>query len=120
MTTYRKKPVEIEAVRLDLSRREDTAKALAFMGAEPGRFDMPVTAGGACWWRQTFPNGHDRPPVYKLIIATLEGEMEAGDGDWIIRGVKGEFYPCRDDIFALTYEAVDAPPNPSAGPGEGG
>jgi hypothetical protein len=39
-------------------------------------------------------------------IATLEGVMRADPGDWIIRGVKGEFYPCKPDIFDATYEAV--------------
>lgn len=41
-----------------------------------------------------------------LIIGTLEGNMSADVGDWIIRGVKGEVYPCKPDIFAATYEAV--------------
>lgn len=42
----------------------------------------------------------------KLIIDTLEGPMTAEYGDWIIKGVKGEFYPCKPDIFELTYEPV--------------
>ena len=41
------------------------------------------------------------------IIETLEGEMRADPFDWIIKGVKGEFYPCKPDIFAATYEAVE-------------
>ena len=41
------------------------------------------------------------------FIETLEGRMEAKPGDWIIRGVKGELYPCKPDIFEATYEAVD-------------
>jgi len=41
-----------------------------------------------------------------LIIQTLEGEMLVTVGDWIIRGVKGEFYPCKPDIFEATYEPV--------------
>jgi hypothetical protein len=41
-----------------------------------------------------------------LIIHTLEGDMRADIGDWIIRGVKGEFYPCKPDIFDATYEQV--------------
>lgn len=41
-----------------------------------------------------------------LIIPTLEGEMRADLGDWIICGVKGEFYPCKPDIFDATYEPV--------------
>ena len=43
-----------------------------------------------------------------LSIPTLEGVMRAHSGDFIIRGVQGEFYPCRSDIFAQTYEAIDA------------
>ena len=41
-----------------------------------------------------------------LIITTLEGNHTARVGDWIIKGVKGEFYPCRQDIFELTYELI--------------
>jgi hypothetical protein len=41
-----------------------------------------------------------------LIIKTLEGEMTASIGDWIIKGVKGEIYPCKPDIFEATYEPV--------------
>lgn len=41
-----------------------------------------------------------------LYITTLEGVMKADKGDWIIRGVKGEIYPCKPDIFELTYEQV--------------
>ena len=43
------------------------------------------------------------------MIVTLEGDMLVGEGDWIIRGVKGEFYPCKPDIFAMTYEPAEAP-----------
>ena len=50
-----------------------------------------------------------------LIIPTLEGEMRANVGDWIIRGLKGELYPCRPDIFEMTYEPADSPA-PSTGP----
>lgn len=39
-----------------------------------------------------------------MLIATLEGDMMAMQGDWIIKGVQGEFYPCKPDIFAATYE----------------
>jgi hypothetical protein len=47
-----------------------------------------------------------REPV-ALLIPTLEGLMEARFGDYIIKGVKGEFYPCKPDIFAVTYEPVE-------------
>ena len=46
----------------------------------------------------------------KLIIHTLEGDHEAKVGDYIIKGIQGEFYPCKPDIFAETYEAVEEYP----------
>ena len=42
-----------------------------------------------------------------LDVLTLEGTVQARENDWIIKGVAGEFYPCKPDIFKLTYEAVD-------------
>lgn len=42
-----------------------------------------------------------------MLIRTQEGEMIARPGDWIIRGVKGELYPCKSDIFAATYDPVE-------------
>jgi hypothetical protein len=42
-----------------------------------------------------------------VVIETLEGNMLASKGDYIIKGVKGEFYPCKPDIFELTYEKID-------------
>jgi hypothetical protein len=42
-----------------------------------------------------------------LIIQTLEGDMTANLGDWVIKGVKGEFYPCKPDIFEATYDKVN-------------
>ena len=41
------------------------------------------------------------------VITTLEGDHLASPGDWVIKGVKGEFYPCKPDIFDATYEAVE-------------
>lgn len=41
-----------------------------------------------------------------IMIRTLEGDMKVSDGDWVIRGVKGEFYPCKHDIFMETYQEV--------------
>lgn len=82
-TKYRKKPVEIEAVQFDGS---NALKIVRWMG---GQF---VSTG---------VNGD------RLIIQTLEGDMTASLNDWIIKGVKGEFYPCKPDIFAATYEAVE-------------
>lgn len=52
-----------------------------------------------------------RDTPHSIVIRTLEGDMYASVGDWIIRGVQGEFYPCKPDVFAATYEAVAAVPS---------
>lgn len=90
---YRKKPVVIEAVRYT---GDNLAEVLAFTGKHP-LFDE---------WFSSFDEyaahvASDRQ-VFKIL--TLEGTMEASPGDWIIKGVKGEFYPCKPDIFEATYE----------------
>ena len=84
---YRKVPVTIEAVRF-----EDTNEclmALCALGLDPVRVGYDVN-----------------PPV--LRINTLEGEMTGQIGDYIIRGVNGEFYPCKPDIFEKTYKMAEA------------
>ena len=82
---YRKKPVVIEAVQLkDLEVR--TLMALQnFAGLSNDVFEA-VEDG--------------------IVIKTLEGKMKASVGDFIIKGVQGEFYPCKPDIFEKTYEEV--------------
>ena len=82
MTKFRKKPIVIEAVQWDGSA--ETANS--FLG---GNYTVD--------WEY---EGQD------LIIPTLEGRMKANLGDWIIKGVKGEFYPCKPDIFKATYEVL--------------
>lgn len=42
-----------------------------------------------------------------VVIETAEGDMQANAGDWLIKGVNGEFYPCKDDIFRQTYEPIN-------------
>jgi hypothetical protein len=58
-----------------------------------------------------FANGgagsHGSDQGISLSIPTLEGTMQASENDWIIRGVKGELYPCKPDIFAATYEPAE-------------
>jgi hypothetical protein len=84
---FRKKPVEIEAMRLT---KENGGIVAAWCGG--------VLRGG--------PGGGSRGGT--VLIRTLEGTMAAEPGDYVIQGVAGEFYPCKPDIFAATYEAVDA------------
>lgn len=86
---YRKKPVEIEALLVQPHYR-NLEEIIAFVGAENL---CPI----------------ERRPDYVLKIKTLEGDMAVGFGDFIIRGVKGEFYSCKPDIFEMTYEKVPSP-----------
>lgn len=86
MGKYRKKPVIIDAIRWD-----GTAECLEQIKTELGTRGL----GNAI-------EGLDR----KLRIDTLEGTMRANLGDMVIRGVKGELYPCKPDIFESTYEAT--------------
>jgi hypothetical protein len=101
---YRKKPVEIEAARISASlvpigdtELEENAASIAAVSG--------WLLGHGC---RDFKVHGDHAP-FGLAIETLEGTMIASPGDWIIRGVKGEFYPCKPDIFAATYEPVDGP-----------
>ena len=80
---YRKKPVVIEAVQWD-----------------GDNLDEVVALGGV-------DTSIGTPQAHQLAILTPEGTMFGSKGDWIIRGVKGEFYPCKPDIFEMTYEPVE-------------
>ena len=77
---YRKKPVIIEAVQYTITSIDECEK---FVGGNMGKNSKGET-----------------------VIATLEGAMTVSLYDWIIKGVKGEFYPCKPDIFQATYEKV--------------
>jgi len=81
---YRKKPVEVEAVQYTGSA-ENLIELLEFTG----QGDL-----------------HYNPVDNTIVIETLEGNMIASLGDFIIKGVSGEFYPCKPDIFKITYDPV--------------
>ena len=98
---YRKKPVVIEAVRWTGANIEEVLPFFGDFSKLPRAPDDPHVHQGI---------GHC-PPEGTLDIPTLEGTMTARAGDWIIKGVKGEFYPCKPDIFEATYEL--AAPLPS-------
>ena len=87
MKKYRKKPVIIEAMKLKFNNINEV---LQWMGGES------VSSAG---FRGNFVEPY-------ILIKTLEGVMTADGGDYIIKGVKGEFYPCKADIFEMTYEEV--------------
>lgn len=88
MSKFRKRPVVIEA----------------FQWTGDNQFDLMR-------WRCLFP-GEARWQFNGscIFIDTPEGDMRADPGDWIITGVKGEFYPCDDDVFSATYEPVEDAP----------
>ena len=97
---FKKKPVEVEAFQLTEESRKDNSTWPEWLNeawqknhAEPGAV-FPAN--------YPFSDGED-----ELKIHTLEGEMVASFGDWIIRGVVGELYPCKPEVFAATYEAAE-------------
>lgn len=83
---FRKRPVVIEAMHYDGSPASQSAIVTWTHGVAEGFFDGE----------------------YHLVIHTLEGPMRASVGDWVIRGVAGEFYACKPDIFEATYEPAEA------------
>ena len=94
---YRKKPVEVEAHQLCWKNWNDICDFLGDIISEenPGRGSETYsdTCGEEGGW-------------IEITIPTKEGDMIAKHGDWIIKGVQGEFYPCKPDIFAATYDPV--------------
>lgn len=87
---YRKKPIVVEAIIFEDDSVETITK-LQELGLDPVRVDYRSYAAHGSYW---------------LNIETLEGTMRADVGDHIIKGVDGEFYPCKPDIFEKTYEII--------------
>lgn len=91
MQKFRKKPVVIEAVQMPngpgLQIKERQAVVDWCDENRGGRTIRYTTAG--------------------MFIETLEGEMKVSDGDWIIKGIAGELYPCKPEIFEATYEGAE-------------
>lgn len=87
---YRKKPVVIDAIKFEYSK--DGIEVLkSFVGESLANYA-----------KDRHPNA-----IGVARIKTLEGAILATEGDYIIKGVKGEFYPCKPDIFEMTYERVE-------------
>lgn len=86
MPKYRKKPVVIDAIQFTGNNQSELIAWVIELNA--------------------IVNWHFRDGA--VDIPTLEGTMTASSGDWIIRGVNGEFYPCKPDIFDKTYESADS------------
>jgi len=91
MAKYRKKPVVIEAFQYGLTDKSD----------------LPLWAKDAMSRDLIKPFSQYGGSVRWAEIETLEGTMRANVGDYIIKGVKGEFYPCKPDVFEMTYELVE-------------
>lgn len=85
--TFRKKPVEIQAVQWT---GENIEEMVTFVKDDSLYFAM---------------DEHEQ--ITDLFITTLEGDMKANVGDWIICGLKGEYYPCSNEIFVMSYDKVD-------------
>lgn len=103
MPRYRKKPIVIEAKQF-VGGATNATPIIDWIleGDHTARWHEAEEA----WVSEDGMQGHSASPEY-LAINTLEGTMTADPGDWIIRGVKGEFYPCKPDIFEATYESVE-------------
>lgn len=96
MTTYRKKPVEIDAEPWD-GTAADAGRIIDWMLTEHPDSPTPSYAE---------VNETEHKQHAELLISTREGVMHASPGDFIIVGVQGEPYPCKPDIFEATYEEV--------------
>lgn len=96
---YRKKPVVVEAILWDGTEETFVNSILPFLA--DGHEDFSHLPNNS---------GHIKPGICisldGIIIPTLEGDVKCRTGDWIIKGIKGEFYPCKPDIFEATYEEV--------------
>lgn len=93
---FKKKPVEIEAVQW---KGDNLFDVYSFMNNHSPDITSNIKL-------DKWQDYEDVVRAKGLKIQTLEGEMSASVNDWIIKGVHGEFYPCKPDIFELTYELV--------------
>ena len=92
---FRKKPVVIEAKQLTYESFDDVFRWIESGGGSVEQWEWDSDEA-------SMPN-----PVNYMMIKTLEGDHKAQLNDWIIKGIAGEFYPCKPDIFEATYERVE-------------
>ena len=103
MSKYRKRPVVIEAVQWTaLGQVHDICE---WSDSFPAEADGPVLAYDGTLAGPCDPETGEDWGLF--TIETLEGDLTVSPRDWIIRGVQGEFYPCKPEIFAATYEPVE-------------
>jgi hypothetical protein len=98
MSKWRKKPVVIEAVQLNWKNWNEVCDFMGGIISKENPARSVDTFSDNC--------GEVAGPYIELTVPTLEGNHTAKHGDFIIKGVKGEFYPCKPDIFEATYEPV--------------
>lgn len=114
MSKFRKRPVVVEAVQylgqFKEMMREGVEAPAAYFNDYPSWLDEAWDGGSGAL--SLVGQTAARPADWKCYveIKTLEGVMRANPGDWIIKGVKGEIYACKPDIFALTYEPAEEAP----------
>lgn len=98
---FRKKPVVIEAIQWT-GTEKSTKQIYVLMGVDGEKLlhSLSVDQG-------KFTEHVESLNKHGFIIETLEGFMKANVGDYIIKGIQGEFYPCKPDIFLATYEVVE-------------
>jgi hypothetical protein len=107
LSYFRKKPVVIEAVQVTSADYNHSLH-----GTEHNPWDGPAFSDLPSWLveaiedQRLVPHTRNHTDYAEWDITTLEGVMTASAGDWIIKGVKGELYPCKPDIFEATYEQV--------------
>lgn len=100
MKKYRKKPVVIEAVQL---RRDNWKEVSKFIPDDVFQSLVILDKEGV----QVKSTNLDNAETFGMYINTLEGQVLASENDYIIRGVDGEFYPCKPHIFLKTYEPAE-------------
>jgi len=87
MGKFRKKPIIVEAFRLPLIDEDASDELMDFLHSSGHEFESDRDGG--------------------ILINTLEGVMRGEPGDWIIMGIREEIYPCKPDIFEVTYEKIE-------------
>ena len=107
MPMFRKRPVVVEARQVPRFGSYEVGDTVRYV-------DRAVELAAWCGGRSYMMHSGTPPESYypgdpgidHILIPTLEGDIRAEPGDWIIKGVNGEFYPCKPDIFEKTYESV--------------
>lgn len=100
---YRKLPVEIEAIQFKGEDNKNIVDVYNFLEGTNAESQAEIKSYGKNF-EIDFCNGTCR--IGDIVIKTLEGNLRANHGDYIIKGINGEFYPCKPDIFEKTYEVV--------------